>query len=170
MQINAPCTIHSARHDTRRGADPSKRASERVDRCILFYMFVNSLHSLSSSPEHIFTIIYDLFQFISIITTFHLSSINPFFIVFFLLLETLALTGAPHRTIESPTKPAHTHTDPAHRLYPTHTHPIPSIHLPPPIPPPHFHHLVNDPGTTARCTVRLYQGFNFQAFSRPCRL
>lgn len=129
--------------------------------------------SFSSGYSHYFHDYYDLFprllRFISIITISNPLFNKPIFIVcFFLLLETLALTGGP---IEPPNHPPTYHQTSSHSPHtdqPTaFIQPTPPTHLPP-----HSHHLVNDPGTTARCTVRLrlYQGFNFQPFSHPCRL
>lgn len=70
-----------------------ERVSERVDRSILFYIFMNNLRPSPFSSEHIYAILTIIpIHFINYHP--HLSSINPF-LLFFLLLETLALTEDP---------------------------------------------------------------------------
>lgn len=70
-----------------------ERVSKRDDRSNLFYIFMNYLRLSSFFSEHICSI----FTIIPIHFIYyhpHLSSTNPF-LLFFLLLETLALTGDP---------------------------------------------------------------------------
>lgn len=141
------------------GADPSDRAGERVDRCILFYIFVNSLHYLHS-PQSIFSLFSRLFTIY--FNYYHLPSLfyKPIFYCVFLIIRNAGADGsAPsnHRTTHQ-TSP-HTHRSsppPLSNPHPSHPTPLPSLGQ------------RSRYNSTVHSTT--YQGFNFQPFSRPCRL